>query len=191
MGKTKANWTSKATARLEKGVASNARALVQNLYKNILAGQLRFPKQRGFFSRIAEKVGKTRAQCKAQFARLEPQLYTEVLGVPPEDFALFASIRRRKERTRKKICRRPNKIDTDCTRKQPANASAQDALASGPDPCPEQIAPGGALGCREERDVHERTRCKIMTLFLQGKLELDFQSKGELAGKRNQKPKRT
>lgn len=73
-------------------VASHREKVLTHMYKNILAGKMKYVWQRTFFIKMAEKLGKSESQAKLDFYRLETQLYLKVLQVSPEDFEVFLNL---------------------------------------------------------------------------------------------------
>lgn len=177
----KKKWTTKDIVILEKYVATNSLQLVSNFYKNILVGYIRFGKPYEFFTKLSQKLGKSKAQCKTKFYKMENELYVEVLTVAPLDFCLFVNIRRQ---NRKKIHNKinfQNKKGADNFSKKGESGSLIEFLNKKQKASKlKQSTPTkeGLFYQMSDEEIKHR-RLKMMQLYLEKKLDFPFRNAGE------------
>lgn len=87
-------WKSEDVRKIKAFVQSQAKVLVPVFYHNILLGEIKIRKPKGFFKQMGEFLGRSGRQCKSKFQKLEERIYVEFLKVPEEDFSVFCWIRK-------------------------------------------------------------------------------------------------
>jgi len=102
MSKTKSRlrmrWRAWEEDRLKSFLLSRKKNLIVNLYKNILAGELRYRREDRFFIDMSEMVGRTPEQCKSKMQKFEKNAYTEFLKVPESHYDMFQWLRKKRSR---------------------------------------------------------------------------------------------
>ena len=100
-------WQTWEERRLNTFLLSRKKKLVINLYKNIIAGELKFRREDRLFFDMSTFVGRTPEQCKSKMQKYEKFAYTEFLGVPKTHFEMFLWLRKKK--SKKKYKKNKNK----------------------------------------------------------------------------------
>ena len=88
-------WTPADVDRLRRYSKSRSAHLTTSMYQNILAGDMKYPRQKGFFQDMAKILRRSVPKCKSKFQKLEEQVYLETLGVPATHYDCFVWTRRR------------------------------------------------------------------------------------------------
>ena len=91
-------WKTWEEDRLKSFLLSRKKNLIINLYKNILAGELRYRREDRFFIDMSEIVGRTPEQCKSKMQKYEKNAYTEFLKVPESHYDMFQWLRKKRSR---------------------------------------------------------------------------------------------
>jgi hypothetical protein len=95
---------------------SHKQNLILNMYKNILAGELRFRRETKLFHEMSKVVGRTSLQCKSKMQKFEKHAYTMFLGIKPSHYEIFEWLRKRRSikmrRRRRGRKARPHEDDT-------------------------------------------------------------------------------
>ena len=110
MPKKKSNrWTTHEINAIKAYALDQALHLTANMYKNIFAGSIRYPKRKGFYKDLSAITRRTHLKCKSKFQKMERHLYVDVLKVDPATFDLFlwTRFKTRNRVEREKLLRRP------------------------------------------------------------------------------------
>ena len=86
-------WTKKEVGLLENYAISQAEHLVFKFYENIISGSMEYRKNKGFFRELSKIIGKSSAQCKSKFQKIEEQIYLDLLHIPEDHYDLYLYIR--------------------------------------------------------------------------------------------------
>jgi hypothetical protein len=91
-------WRAWEEDRLRSFLLSRKKNLIVNLYKNILAGELRYRREDRFFIDMSQIVGRTPEQCKSKMQKFEKNAYTEFLKVPESHYDMFQWLRKKRSK---------------------------------------------------------------------------------------------
>ena len=98
MVSSRRRWTDKEIENLKNYSIQKKDELLSNLYRNIIAGIIRFRKTPRFFKEMSLLVGRSSEQCKSKFQKLEEEIYLSALEIPEHHYRVFTWLRSRKSK---------------------------------------------------------------------------------------------
>lgn len=101
--RTNKKWDKKQTALIKEYAWEHRDHIRSRFYENIFAGRMQFRKVKGFFVKLAAKLGKSSEKCKSKFQKMEKTIYVETLRIPQSHYDTFQYLRRGKELIADKI----------------------------------------------------------------------------------------
>ena len=96
----KRRWTKKELINLKKYIIYKSKILLNNFYRNVIYGYIKFRKPTGFFIEMARTLGLTSPQCKSKFQKFEKEIYTLYLELPEESYIVLKYIRKQKKKVK-------------------------------------------------------------------------------------------
>ena len=97
MKRKRHRWNEEEMTRLKSFVKDQEKALRENFYCDILAGDLIHRKKQRFFFEMEKAVSKTAGKCKSKFQKYEKIIHCEYLKIPEEHYEVYLYLREEKK----------------------------------------------------------------------------------------------